>query len=75
MKLHSPVRVAKYRARGWWSDDTVDALFRKWVDERPDAPACADQWGTRHTWAELDASVDSLAANGASLPQRPGPNQ
>jgi acyl-CoA synthetase len=59
VKPHPPERVAQYTAAGWWSEDTVDGLFSRWVAARPDAPACADQWGTRRTWAELDASVDS----------------
>ncbi|TDP91013.1 class I adenylate-forming enzyme family protein [Labedaea rhizosphaerae] len=68
--LHPPERVADYTARGWWTPDTMDDLFRARVAERADALAVVDPAnkldlvGTeplRLTWTELAAEVDRLA--------------
>jgi acyl-CoA synthetase (AMP-forming)/AMP-acid ligase II len=70
--LHPPERVARYRELGWWTDDTIDWLFRAQVALRPgetavvDSPAKTALCGLparRLTWAELDALVDRLAAS------------
>jgi acyl-CoA synthetase len=69
-KLHPPERVADYTARGWWSQDTMDALLRAQVARQPDRLAVVDPAnkaalvGTeprRLTWGELDAETDRLA--------------
>lgn len=69
--LHPPGRVADYTAKGWWSDETVDQLFRSQVDRRPDVLAVvdpankADLTGVpprRLTWRQLDAEVTALSA-------------
>ncbi|MHB8671027.1 MAG: class I adenylate-forming enzyme family protein [Acidimicrobiales bacterium] len=67
MKLHPPERVAEYTARGWWSEETIDGLFRARVAERPDALAVVDPPNKegaplRWTWTDLDDAVDRLAA-------------
>jgi acyl-CoA synthetase (AMP-forming)/AMP-acid ligase II len=68
--LHPPERVADYTARGWWSQDTMDPLFRAQVARQPDRVAVVDPAnkaalvGTeprRLTWRELDGEVDRLA--------------
>ncbi|MDI2125883.1 class I adenylate-forming enzyme family protein [Yinghuangia seranimata] len=70
MRLHPPVRVAEFRAAGWWGVPTWDRLFRDRTAERPDAVALVDPpdkaahldaEALRLTWAELDAYVDDLA--------------
>lgn len=42
MKLASRELIECYRARGWWTDTTIDALFRRWVRERPDELGLVD---------------------------------
>jgi acyl-CoA synthetase len=70
MKLHPAERVAEYTANGWWSPDTMDALFRAQVARQPDRIAIVDPAnratlvGTpprRLTWRELDDEVSRLA--------------
>ncbi len=69
--LHDPAKVEDYVARGWWTRETVDEVFRDRVAERGDALALVDPAnkaalvGTgprRLTWTELAAEVDHLAA-------------
>jgi acyl-CoA synthetase (AMP-forming)/AMP-acid ligase II len=71
MGLHPADRVADYRSRGWWLDETIDSLFAKQVAERPDALAVADAPNKpslvslpplRWTFAELDAEVNRIGA-------------
>ncbi|WP_433086504.1 class I adenylate-forming enzyme family protein [Dactylosporangium sp. CA-052675] len=80
-QLHPPGRVAEYTARGWWSQDTMDALLRAQVARQPDRLAVVDPANKaalvgseprRLTWAELDAQTDRLAAVLLSLGARPG---
>ena len=52
--------AAQYRAAGWWGDDTVGSLVRRWAAERPDATAWVA--GERRTsWAEYDRTADTVA--------------
>ncbi|KHL18637.1 acyl-CoA synthetase (AMP-forming)/AMP-acid ligase II [Mumia flava] len=69
--LHTPERVADYTGKGWWSDETTDALFAEQVRLRGDALAVVDPANRaallgseprRLTWNELDAEVTHLAA-------------
>ncbi|MFI5952313.1 class I adenylate-forming enzyme family protein [Cryptosporangium sp. NPDC051539] len=69
--LHPPEKVADYVARGWWSEETVDQIFRDTVAARGSHPAIADPANRaallgaeprRLTWAELDSEVTWLAA-------------
>ncbi|MDX6741172.1 class I adenylate-forming enzyme family protein [Actinocorallia sp. A-T 12471] len=68
--LHPAERVADYTARGWWSDETMDALFRARVAAEPDRVALVDpankaaltgESPRRLTWREIDAETDGLA--------------
>lgn len=68
--LHSPQRVADYRARGWWDDRTLYGQFRTQVAARGDALAVADPLNKsdlvggpprRIGWNELDSEVTFLA--------------
>ena len=52
--------AAEYRANGWWCDETMGTLVRRWATERPDAVAFVSG-PTRFTWAEYDAAADGIA--------------
>ncbi|MFZ2511422.1 MAG: class I adenylate-forming enzyme family protein [Gordonia sp. (in: high G+C Gram-positive bacteria)] len=69
--LYSPDKIARFRALGAWTDDTVDQIFTDRVAEYPDKIALVDPAnnvalvGTaprRLTWRELDDEVTALAA-------------
>ncbi|GIH24349.1 AMP-dependent acyl-CoA synthetase [Acrocarpospora phusangensis] len=69
--LHPAGRVAEYTALGWWSDETMDELFRARVAAEPDRLALVDPANKaalagmeprRLTWRELDDEVSRLAA-------------
>lgn len=69
--LHPAAKVDDYIARGWWSTETADGLFRDQVARRPDRMAVVDPANRevilgspprRLTWAELDSEVCALAA-------------
>jgi acyl-CoA synthetase (AMP-forming)/AMP-acid ligase II len=71
MKLSAAAKIADYRARGWWGDDTFDDVLRRRVAENPQALALLDPPNRasldgvapqRLTWAELDATVDRMAS-------------
>ncbi|TQS41923.1 class I adenylate-forming enzyme family protein [Cryptosporangium phraense] len=79
--LHPASKVADYVARGWWSSETVDQIFRDTVGARADHPAIADPANRvallggeprRLTWAELEAEVTWLAARLLDLGLRRG---
>lgn len=68
--LHPADKVRDYRERGWWSDETVDQLFRHQVETRGDKLAVvdpanrADLTGSeprRLTWNEVDTESTYLA--------------
>ncbi|GAA0953349.1 class I adenylate-forming enzyme family protein [Actinocorallia libanotica] len=68
--LHPAERVAEYTAAGWWSEETLDGLFRARVAAAPgrlavvDPANKADLTGERPrrlTWRELDEEVNTLA--------------
>ncbi|MDR2239768.1 MAG: acyl--CoA ligase [Zoogloeaceae bacterium] len=67
----SQSKIAEYTARGWWGDITLDDLLTKAVNACParlavaDAPnraAIAGGASLRLRYAELDAAIDSIAA-------------
>lgn len=69
--LHPKERVDDYVRRGWWTDRTLDRVFREQVSARGDATAIvdpanrADLVGSqprRLTWNELESEVVHLAA-------------
>ncbi|MFI1213486.1 class I adenylate-forming enzyme family protein [Streptomyces sp. NPDC020802] len=79
--LHPAERVAEYRARGWWTDETINDLLQRQVEQQPDRLAIVDPpdkpdlLGTaanRWTWAELDSAVDRVAAALLRQGIRPG---
>ncbi|GAA4566364.1 class I adenylate-forming enzyme family protein [Planotetraspora kaengkrachanensis] len=69
--LHTPERVEEYTRLGWWSDETMDGLFRVRVGAEPDRLALVDPRNKddllglpprRLTWRELESEVNRLAA-------------
>lgn len=69
MSANSRNLAEQYRARGWWTDTTLDDLFRRCVQQRPTHLALADPPNRetltgdaprRLSFAELDAEVDAL---------------
>lgn len=69
--MHSPARVADFRARGWWDDRTLYGEFLARVAQRGDAVAIVDPLNRealvgspprRLTWNEVDDEVVHLAA-------------
>ena len=74
--LHPAEKVADYRAKGWWGDQTLDGIFADQVapavtrspsSTRPTARRCSGRPPRRLTWRELDDEVTSLAARLLSL--------
>ncbi|GAA3207822.1 class I adenylate-forming enzyme family protein [Actinocorallia longicatena] len=68
--LHPAERVAEYTAKGWWSEETMDGLFRARVAAEPDREALVDPADKqdlvgspprRLTWAQVDDEVTALA--------------
>ena len=68
--LHDPARVADWIERGWWTDETMDAVLRARIAVDPDREALVDPANkqalvgmdpTRLTWREMDEEVDRLA--------------
>ncbi|HZE30857.1 MAG TPA: class I adenylate-forming enzyme family protein [Actinoallomurus sp.] len=79
--LHPAEKVARYRDLGYWTDETIDQIFRDQVARRPGELAVVDSRGKtalcglaphRLTWAALDALVDRLAASLLRTGIRPG---
>jgi len=42
MGLHPQARIDDYRAKGYWNDDLIDALFAERVRSDPDTLAIID---------------------------------
>jgi acyl-CoA synthetase (AMP-forming)/AMP-acid ligase II len=68
--LHPAERVREYREKGYWTDDTIDALFRARVAQFGDIPAVVDPLnrdaltdGPARTlsWTQVDDEVSRLA--------------
>jgi acyl-CoA synthetase len=79
--LHAQDKVDDYTAKGWWSNETVDQLFRQQVDSRADdlavvdpanRPALLGSAPRRLTWAELDGETTHLASRLLELGLRRG---
>jgi len=69
--LHPRVKVDEYTSKGWWSDETIDHVFRAQVRARGDELAVVDPANRselsggdprRLSWNELESEVISLAA-------------
>lgn len=63
--------AARYRERGYWTDETFPAVLARQAAERPDAVAVAGQ-GRHWTYGELAARTDRAAAGFLALGLRPG---
>ena len=70
MGLHPAERVREYREKGYWTDDTIDALLRERVSQFGDIPAITDPLNREAlldgpfrtlTWPQLDEQVSRLA--------------
>ncbi|SDH15520.1 class I adenylate-forming enzyme family protein [Klenkia brasiliensis] len=81
LALHPADRVADFRARGWWTDETVQGLLDAQVAARADRLALVDPANKadltggpprRLTWGELDDEVTALAARFLDLGLGPG---
>lgn len=59
--IADPVRAARYRARKYWRDDTIPALFALAATAWPARTAVVDAAGARLTYAELDAQSERVA--------------
>jgi acyl-CoA synthetase len=68
--LHPAERIREYRDKGFWTDDTIDALLRERVARDGDIPALVDPLNRAAlmegpvrtlTWPELDEQVSRLA--------------
>ncbi|MXG92048.1 class I adenylate-forming enzyme family protein [Nocardioides flavescens] len=79
--LHPRERVEDFLERGWWTDETIDAVFRETARERGDALAIVDPANRvdllgseprRLTWTEVDSEVTHLAARLLELGVGPG---
>ncbi|MCT9935303.1 acyl--CoA ligase [Planotetraspora sp. A-T 1434] len=79
--LHPAERVEEYVARGWWTRETLDDLFRARVAAAPDRLAIVDPANKpdlvgadprRLTWSELDDEVNRLASVLRDHGLRPG---
>ncbi|MFI6512599.1 hypothetical protein ACIBCT_33755 [Streptosporangium sp. NPDC050855] len=75
--LHPPRRVAQYRARGWWTDETMDGIFTARVAATPGRLAVVDPPDKQDL---MDAAPPDLArarrgghaAGGRAAAARPG---
>ena len=79
--LHPSQRVATYRARDWWTDETIDEVFRDRVAVDPERLAVVDppnkadlvdSPSRRLSWSELDDAVDRMAGALLDLGLAPG---
>jgi acyl-CoA synthetase len=52
--------AARYRAEGWWGDDTIGTCVRRWASEKGDATAFVSG-ERRFTWTDYDLTADALA--------------
>ena len=65
-------RARRYRERGWWPGVPLAERFRRFVHERPDAPAVVDDRGRRVDRAQLWREAGRLAAELAGQGVEPG---
>lgn len=71
MILVPEARIAEFKAKGWWGDETLDDLFRRHVAQKPHAEAVVDPINreaiigsapARLTWAQCAEQVDRYVA-------------
>ncbi len=65
-------RARRYRERGWWPGVPLAERFRRFVRERPDAPAVLDDRGRRLSRAQLWREAGRLGAELARHGVGPG---
>jgi acyl-CoA synthetase len=79
--LHPAARVEDFLERGWWTNQTIDEIFRETAAARGDALAIVDPANRRDlvgsdprrlSWAEVDSEVTHLAARLLELGVRRG---
>jgi acyl-CoA synthetase len=66
-----PGLAAEWRARGWWSDETLQARIAELAAERPDEPAYITPQG-RFSWADYHRWAGEVAAGVTALGLAPG---
>lgn len=71
LSLLSAERLAKYKAAGFWRDETIYAIAASHAARTPDAFAVRDRT-RRMTYRELVTAADALAADLAARGVRPG---
>lgn len=59
--------AARFRAVGWWSDETLSNAVRRNAERFAERPAYVDHPDGSLTWREFDAAADALAAQLAGL--------
>ncbi len=59
--------AARFRAVGWWSDDTLSDAVRRNAEQFPDRLAYVDHPGKSLTWREFDVAANTLAAQLAGV--------
>ncbi|WP_020500859.1 class I adenylate-forming enzyme family protein [Sciscionella marina] len=69
--LHPTTKVRRYLEAGYWTNETIDGVFREQVRTRGDSPAIVDPTNRpslvgstprRMSWTELDTEVTRTAA-------------
>ena len=72
--LHPPEKVADYRARGWWGEQTLDGIFADQVRARGDALAVVDPANREALLGSAAATADvARARRRGHRPRRPPP--
>ena len=66
-----PDLASRWRAQGWWSDESLQARIDALAAERPDDPAYITA-GARFTWADYARRAGEIAAALATLGLAPG---
>src|SRR5690349_6276228 len=64
-------RAEEYRSAGYWRGRALESILRDAATQWPDKPAVIDATGS-HTFAELDALADRMAAALAARGIAPG---
>ena len=63
--------AARYRAEGWWEDDSIADRVRRWSLQRPDAAAYISTDG-HLTWVGLHEAAEQVAGVLAQIGVEPG---
>lgn len=69
---YSAADIARYHAKGWWSQTTLSDAVRRNAQHLPARDAYVDYLGAGLTWQQFDAAVDALAVRLAGTGVRPG---